>query len=165
MAVVFAYLRYSEKHTHRDVLSGLMHQFLVHDDPVAKVQPRYRKLKDDDVEFTESELIDALKAVVACFKRAFAVIDGLDEATDDTKDALLRVLGSMGVNLLIFSRPLESFAHYIPTSIRVSIQARNGDIALYISDQYEKNSRLRKLLPETDLAKLKDCIFEKAKGM
>ncbi|TEB21778.1 hypothetical protein FA13DRAFT_94153 [Coprinellus micaceus] len=146
VAVVYAYLRYNESYPLREIFASLLDQLLVHDNVVVKIESSYRQMKEDGVQYTTKELISVLKDVVPCLSRVFAIIDGLDEAADDVKDGLLEALPTTGANLLIFSRPLELYSHHTPQALQVSIQARTADIALYINEQFKKNSRLRALL-------------------
>ncbi|KAJ3525688.1 hypothetical protein NMY22_g10469 [Coprinellus aureogranulatus] len=166
-AVVYAYLRYDQSLTPRDVFTAILDQLLIHKEAIIKITPSYLEKKGDSDEYTVKEVIRILAEIVACLAQVYAVIDGLDEANDEVKDKLLEELPRIGVNLLIFSRPLSLYTHHTPNALQVSIQARTGDIALYMSEQFRKNSRLRGLLNgRPDLAEeLGQKIKTQADGM
>lgn len=167
IAIAYAYLRYSEKRTVRDILVALLHQLLATDDALVEIEQSFHQMKQDGTSYTAKEIISIIKNIVSCLAKVYAVVDGLDEASDEVKDGLLQALPPLGLNLLIFSRHLEMFACHTPDAIKVSIQARTDDIALYISEQFEKNARLKALLGgRPDLAEeLSNRIKNQADGM
>jgi hypothetical protein len=162
------YLRYSEKRTLAEVFLTLLDQLLDHDAAVVKIAPGYHeKLRRRTGCTSERDTLRFLKEALSCMIKVFAVIDGLDEAAAEVRDGLLQALPSTDINILIFSRPLDPYAHHTPSAIQVSIQARTNDIALYIDEQFNKNSRLRSLLGNRPdlVVKLSNRIKEQANGM
>ncbi|KAJ3524823.1 hypothetical protein NMY22_g10837 [Coprinellus aureogranulatus] len=169
IAIAFAFIRYSEKLTLRDILSSLLSQLVEENDTAYFVVWSFyrRATAKTGSQFLESEMEAALRELVRGLGKVYVVIDGLDEASDELKDALLEVLAASGANILILSRPLDLFVDYTPDALFVSIQAQTEDIGLYVADQVKRSSRLRAILrgkPEL-VETLSERIKEKANGM
>lgn len=73
-------------------------------------------------------------------------MDGLDEASDETKEALLEILPTLGSNILITSRPLPGLVFYVPDAMFLSIQALTEDIDRFVRSRIAKRPRLRALI-------------------
>ncbi|KAF6741458.1 hypothetical protein DFP72DRAFT_1083911 [Ephemerocybe angulata] len=142
VAVICAFIRYTERLSTVDVLSGLLRQ-LVSDHPCAYRHMEHIYVRNKGRELREQGLVKTLREIVGLLSKAFILIDGLDEAEDAAKDGLLHVLPSLGANVLIMSRPLDLYRHHIPHALHVSIVARTEDIDLFIDDQIQRNSRLQ----------------------
>lgn len=198
VAIVYAYLRYDEKRTLRGILAALIDQLTSNLGVLALLEPHYRELKWEGVEFTEKGMGSFLQTIVGARSETqdrpqcpcqqfddlersseegdrgglmadvFAVIDGLDEASEAVQDRLVRVLSLLNINLLIFSRPLDHVSRlHTPRANHVSIQARSQDIALYVKQQILESSRLGTVLGDnTELSgRLLERILQKANGM
>ncbi|KAJ3505663.1 hypothetical protein NMY22_g17503 [Coprinellus aureogranulatus] len=166
-AVVYAYLRYDEKHTPRDVFVALLDQLLVHKEAIVKITPSYLEKKEDNDEYTLKEVVRILGEIIGCLDQVYAVIDGLDEASSEVKNELVHKLPPMDVNLLIFSRPLQLYTDCTPAALQIHIQARTDDIVLYVSEECGKNPELKALFREhTDKEdELRHRIRKQADGM
>ncbi|KAF5340588.1 hypothetical protein D9611_007402 [Ephemerocybe angulata] len=166
VAVICAFIRYTERLSTVDILSGLLRQ-LVSDHPCAYRHMEHIYVRNKGRELREQGLVKALRGIVGLLSKAFILIDGLDEAEDAAKDVLLHVLPSLGANVLIMSRPLELYRHHIPHALHVSIVARTEDIDLFIDDQIQRNSRLQAIIRDdpTLTLKLKLRVRESSKGM
>lgn len=169
VAVVYAYLRYSERRSYPDILASLLSQLVESHWEVAypHIAPLYEHhLKTGD-NITELELESALRSVCSALEKVFVVVDGLDEVDDEIKEALLQTLPSLGVSLLIVSRPLDLFTCYTPDAIFLSIQARTEDIGLLVLDKINKSARLKAILRGNAglIDRLSSRIKEKSKGM
>lgn len=169
MAIAFAFLRYTEPHTSLEVLSALLSQFAeAHDGACATIRRVYdRIIAKKGAKLKESDMISIFRDIVSSLSKVYVVLDGLDEASDELKNRLLRTLVSSGVNLLILSRPLEIFTHHTPDAIRLSIQARTEDIGRYVEDQVNQSARLQSILRgKPELVKLLcERVKEKSDGM
>ena len=137
----------------------------------ATVWPLYSrvaaKVVSQTVVIPSYDLERVLRDLAGKLEMLYIVIDGLDEAGDEVKDKLLEVLVSSGVNLLIFSRPLDPFTHHAPNASFVSIQARTDDIDLYVRAEVQQSSRLQALLsgrPER-ITELCEKITRQSEGM
>ncbi|KAF5335454.1 hypothetical protein D9611_012131 [Ephemerocybe angulata] len=166
IAIICAFIRYTEHPSACDILAGLLQQLVVRH-PCASRYMRRVFIQNRKLELREQGLVKALHDIVGLLSKVFIVIDGLDEADDAVKDALLRTLPTLGANVLIMSRPLELFTPCVPDALHVSIEARTEDIDRFIDDQIQRNSRLRAIIrgDPTLVEKLKVRIRESAKGM
>jgi hypothetical protein len=167
-AVICAYVRYSENYTLQDIVAGLVNQLVrVHDGALEHIEPYYRSSMEEETPYEVSELFEILKKIARPPTKVFVVIDGLDEAGEEVKDGLLETLPHTGVNLLIFSRPLDKYTHRTPDALFVSIQARTEDIALCVAEYVKRSSRLQAIVGgKPDLIqRLCDAIKDKANGM
>ena len=169
VAIAFAFIRYNDRHTLRDILSSLLAQLVEGNDTACTlVHSLYSQtVAKVGVELLESDMAGALKRITKALGMVYIVLDGMDEANDQVKDRLLEALVTSGANLLILSRPLDLYTHHTPGALFVSIQAQTEDIGLYVADQVERNSRLKAILHgKPELAeKLSSRIKEKANGM
>lgn len=167
-AVTFAFLRYNEGHTVRDVVAGLLGQ-LVSGNEIAFtiLEKMYIDARRAGADPAERILLTVLGEVARTLERLFVALDGLDEAMDSVKDGLLRLLPPMGVNLLITSRPLPLYVRHIPDRMPVSIQARTEDIAVFVSELIKRDSCLSEIMEgRPDLiGKLSKRIKESSQGM
>ncbi|KAF5336014.1 hypothetical protein D9611_006177 [Ephemerocybe angulata] len=171
VAIAYALLRYSEKTPCRDIFAALIGQIIgKRDSALAHLQvvyDRQQSVQGRKLPLTEREALNTLQDIVKLFAKVFIVIDGLDEADDEVKDGLLQALPSMGVNLLITSRPLDLFTTYTPDAIHISIQAQTDDIDLYVTKKIEKSARLRMIIggDQALTEELKRLVREKSHGM
>ncbi|KAF6754079.1 hypothetical protein DFP72DRAFT_1170539 [Ephemerocybe angulata] len=166
IAIICAFIRYTEKLSICDILVGLLRQLVVRH-PCASRHMGRVYIRNQKMELREQGLVKALQDIVGSLSKVFIIIDGLDEAGDAVKDALLRALPTLGANVLIMSRPLELYAHCVPDAIHISIEARTEDIDRFIDDQIQRNSRLQEIVrgDPTVIEKLKARIRESSKGM
>ncbi|KAJ3542724.1 hypothetical protein NMY22_g3407 [Coprinellus aureogranulatus] len=168
-AVAFAFIRYSEKRTLRDILSSLLCQLVEGNDTACTVAWSFysKATAKTGAQFLESDMVATLLKIIQVLDMVYFLIDGLDEASDELKDSLLEFLAASGANILLLSRPLDLFVHHMPAALSLSIQARTEDIGLYVADQVKRSSRLKALLhgkPEL-VKELSKAIKEKASGM
>lgn len=168
VGVSFAFLRYNERHTTRDIIAALVCQ-LVNENCAAYaiVESVYARARRIGADPAEADLLASLTDIRRALSKLFVVLDGLDEAVDDVKDELLRALPSIGANLLITARPLPLFLHHMPLARHIEIQARTEDIAVFVQGQIRRNSRLREVLHNKHelRAKLSSRVKESSRGM
>ncbi|KAF6744504.1 ankyrin repeat-containing domain protein, partial [Ephemerocybe angulata] len=166
VAVICAFIRYTEQLSTRDIFAGLLGQ-LIGDHPRAHNHMERVYLQRKKAGLSEQDLLKALRDVVTLLSKVFILIDGLDEASDTVKNALLHALPSIGANVLITSRPLDLYAHYVPLALRVSIEARTQDIELFVDDLIKHNARLQAIVRGQPalIAKLKARVRESSRGM
>lgn len=166
VAIVCAFIRYTEQLSTRDIFAGLLSQ-LIDEHPCACNHMERVYVQSKKLEFREQDLLKALREVVMLLSKVFILIDGLDEASDTVKNALLHALPSIGANVLITSRPLDLFAHYVPLALRVSIEACTEDIDLFVDDLIEHNARLQAIVRGQPalISKLKARVRESSRGM
>ncbi|KAF6744462.1 ankyrin repeat-containing domain protein [Ephemerocybe angulata] len=166
VAVVGAFLRYTEDRSTRDILAGLIRQLVERHEQAYNYMKTIYFTAQNEV-LSEAELVEVFQGAVGLFSKVFIVIDGLDEANDIVKDGLLRVLPSLGANALITSRPLDLFKHHIPDALHILIEARTGDIDIFVQETIKTNSRLGAIIRgDPSLVELlKSRIKESSKGM
>ncbi|KAF6753277.1 ankyrin repeat-containing domain protein [Ephemerocybe angulata] len=169
VAILYAFLRYSEKHTLLQIIAGLLAQ-LVRCHPVAfsHLLPTYKHADVHKDELSCSDAVKLLKSSLGLFSDTFIVIDGLDEVNDTTKDGLLKVLTSVHANILVTCRPLDLFMRrHTPRALHIPVQAQTRDIEVYVSERIKDSTRLASILAEhPDIAeRFTALIQEKSKGM
>ncbi|KAJ3539979.1 hypothetical protein NMY22_g4495 [Coprinellus aureogranulatus] len=168
--VLYVYLRYNERHSYRQILGSLLSQLAVKQEAaLSHLAVRYNAYGPDrKVGFMDKkDMIPALKAIVRDLPKVFVALDGVDEAHDEVKDELFQELPSIGINLLIMSRPLDIYAPFIPNALRIRVQAHPEDIRVFIEEHFRKSVRLKTIVwdnPEL-IQELVTQIQEKSGGM
>ncbi|KAF5332806.1 hypothetical protein D9611_005253 [Ephemerocybe angulata] len=148
VAILYAFLRYSEKHTLPQIIAGLLSQLVSsHAVALTHILPTYQRAKKHRDELSCSEAVRALKDIVSLFSDTYIVIDGLDEVDDTTKDGLLRVLTSLQAHVLLTCRPLELFMHrHTPQALHIPVQAQTRDIEVYVAERIRESTKLEAIL-------------------
>ncbi|KAF6761381.1 hypothetical protein DFP72DRAFT_1090484 [Ephemerocybe angulata] len=169
VAILYAFLRYSEKPTLLQIIAGLLTQLVSrHNIALAHLLPAYKRAKTHRDELSCSEAVNFLRGSLALFSETFIVIDGLDEVDDATKDGLLRVLIPLNVHILFTCRPLELFMnHHTPWALHIPVQAQTTDIEIYVAERIKESTTLASILSERpDIEeRFTALIKEKSKGM
>ncbi|KAF6747117.1 hypothetical protein DFP72DRAFT_611641 [Ephemerocybe angulata] len=167
VAVVGAYIRYTEQPPLRDIFAGLLSQLVKnHTCAYHYMKHVYTSGKQNN-DLPEIDMVRAFQDVVRLLSKVFLIIDGLDEADNAVKDGLLKLIPWLGCNVLITSRPLDLYAHHLPHALYVSIQAHTEDIDHFVEETIKSNSRLKAILRGKSALKeqLKLRVRETSKGM
>ncbi|KAF5340349.1 hypothetical protein D9611_007920 [Ephemerocybe angulata] len=166
VAIVGAYIRYTEKLPLRDIFAGLLTQ-LVEDHPCAFHYMRHLYIRKQREDLNAMEMVKALQHIVSMLLKVFLLVDGLDEADDLVRDELLQALPLLGANVLITSRPLDLYAHRIPNALHISIEARTEDIDHFVEEKVKSSSRLQAILSRKPALtnELKKRVRESSRGM
>lgn len=165
---LYAYLGHAkEPLSWRDILAALITQFVENNEATCSSLKFYRQPQSSCESLCPIDLAETLQALIAKLDKVFIAIDGLEEVDDDTKVRALRALESLGCNLLIASRPLDLFTHFIAKAIHATIVARPEDIDMLVRHAVQENPRLQATLREKPdaLEKLSKLVQEKAEGM
>ncbi|KAF6753251.1 hypothetical protein DFP72DRAFT_1130783 [Ephemerocybe angulata] len=169
IAIVYAFLRYSEKPSLLQIIAGLLTQLVsCHKVAFSHLFPSYQRAKMHRDELPCSEAVRLLKSVLGLFSDTFIVIDGLDEVDDTTKDGLLDVLTSLHAHILLTCRPLELFMRrHTPSALQIPVQAQTRDIEVYVAKRIKQSTRLFSILSENPniAERFTAIIQEKSKGM
>jgi hypothetical protein len=170
--VCFAYYCYNQPASVCDILAALVRQVLERADHVLPaIKDVYLRLYSrhrlEGTRPSEDELVELLLEVSKRFKFVFCFLDGLDEAQDEIKHNLLRILSSLNICVLIMSRPLPDLEATLPTTDRLEIAANDEDIDLLIARTIEHNPVFRALLEREDTLKeeMATSVKRKAHGM
>ncbi|KAF5332616.1 hypothetical protein D9611_005341 [Ephemerocybe angulata] len=169
VAVLYAFLRYSEKPTLLQIIAGLLTQLVsCHDVALSHLLPVYQRAKTHRDELSCSEAIKLLRSSLSLFSDTFIVIDGLDEVDDATKDGLLHVLIPLNAHILFTCRPLELFmGRHTPRALHIPVQAQTKDIELYVAERIKESTTLASILSEhpSVAESFTALIKEKSNGM
>ncbi|KAF6748362.1 hypothetical protein DFP72DRAFT_574848 [Ephemerocybe angulata] len=169
VAILYAFLRYSEKHTLLQIIAGLLSQLVSsHAVALTHILPSYQRAKKHRDELSCSEAVRALKVIVSLFSDTYIVIDGLDEVDDTTKDGLLRVLTSLQAHILVTCRPLELFMRrHTPQALHIPVQAQTRDIEVYVTERIRESTKLEAILKANPAVSdsFTRLIKEKSQGM
>lgn len=169
VAIVFAYFRYADHYSTRDILASLVKQLV----ELSPSLPSYVEQTYDDHKrkatcLSEDEMLGLFLRLLQLFTRVYVVLDALDEMSDNYGINLVNRLSSIPVHLLLTSRPLD-LSLALPehtTTLHIGAQTER-DIELFITKNVEDNLLLRRLLQGDETlrfmthAKLK----EKSQGM
>ncbi|TFK24848.1 ankyrin [Coprinopsis marcescibilis] len=169
ISVVFAYFRYTNPITVKDVLAALVRQNLEDHPAVYEfVKPLYDHHLRKGTHPSQEELFNLLKQIARSniFTMSFCVLDGLDEAPSDTQTDILSSLSSLGINFFITSRPLAALNHIVPEASFINITVKNADIALMLADRVNRSPAFKGLLNRDDWhSKVLTKVLEKSSGM
>ncbi|KAF5311594.1 hypothetical protein D9611_009489 [Ephemerocybe angulata] len=169
IAILYAFLRYSEKPTLLQIVAGFLTQLVrYHRVAFSHLLPTYLRAKMHEDELWFADAVKLLQDSLDMFQDAFIVIDGLDEVDDTTKDGLLNVLISLHAHILLTCRPLELFMRrHTPSALQIPVQAQTRDIEVYVGKRIKQSTRLSSILSEnSDIAeRFTALIQEKSKGM
>ncbi|KAF6761411.1 hypothetical protein DFP72DRAFT_39649 [Ephemerocybe angulata] len=169
VAILYAFLRYSEKPTLLQIIAGLLTQLVsCHNIAFSHLLPTYQRAKRHRDELSCSEAVKLLKSVLGLFSDTFIVIDGLDEVDDTTKGGLLNVLTTLHAHILLTCRPLEVFMrHHTPWALHILVQAQTRDIEVYIAGRIQESAKLAFILSEhPDIAERFAALVKKtSQGM
>lgn len=168
MSVSFIYCRYTERLSLRDVLAAVVKQNLLkHPELLPLVRPLYDKHIAEGTAPTRHELAALLLEFTKKYHINFYSLDGLDEALEEVRSDLLRVLSSLKVNLMVTSRPLKGLEYLLPNARHFYVVALKDDIRLMIIQKVEHNGEFRDVIarkPEL-LDEITSLIYAKAGGM
>ena len=149
-----------------NILAALVRQHLERDPPllsvVDTVLARHRLEKTSP---SQADLLAMLKDFSQRVDRSFHVIDALDELPPTMRSELLKLLTSIGANIFLTSRPLESLKAVAPNATYVDIVAQDDDLTLLKSEKIDSNLEFSTLLDDNGVRpKVIDSIVEKSAG-
>ncbi|KAH6896226.1 hypothetical protein BKA70DRAFT_1570115 [Coprinopsis sp. MPI-PUGE-AT-0042] len=170
--VCFAYYRYTEPTSVCDILAAFVRQALERAEHVLPVIEdlylrMYGQHRLEGTRPSQEDLVELLLEISKHFKLAFYILEGLDEAEDEVKHHLLRILSSMNMHLLITSRPLPSLEAAFPSVDRFEVTANGDDIDFLAARMIEQNPVFRALLERERTLKeeMISSVKQKANGM
>jgi hypothetical protein len=170
--VCFAFYCSNEPASVCDILAALVRQALERADHVLPaIKDLYLQLytrhRLEGTRPSEDELVELLLEVSKHFAFRFCFLDGLDEALDETKHRLLRVLSSLKMHLFIVSRALPHLEATLPTADCFEIVANDNDIELLVAHTIAHNPVFRALLEREGTLKqeMVTSVKHKAHGM
>jgi ankyrin repeat domain-containing protein 50 len=111
-----------------------------------------------------------LRTACAPLSKIFVVVDALDECASQSTDKFLKELQHIGpkLHLMITSRPsIMGVTDYFKDAVQLEIRAHNEDIATYLTERLQEESRLKRYI-EKDPSLSDDIIntiLDKAEGM
>lgn len=95
---------------------------------------------------TEGKLKNALREVVNGSSGIFLIIDALDECLPDDRLRLLGMLPELAeLSIIVTSRQLDDFRDVSRGFTKVSVQANDADLDIFIDNQFDNHSRLLRL--------------------
>ncbi|KAF5332787.1 hypothetical protein D9611_005219 [Ephemerocybe angulata] len=169
VALIYAFLRYSEKPTLLQIVAGFLDQLVKsHRNAFSHIHSIYQRSRRFRDQLSCWEAIEALAYILALFSDAFIIIDGLDEVDDATKDGLLSILPSLNAHILFTCRPLDLFMRrHTPHALHIPVQAQTRDIEIYIAKRIKENTKLAVILNENPALSEQFSTFikDKAQGM
>ncbi|KAH6896228.1 ankyrin repeat-containing domain protein [Coprinopsis sp. MPI-PUGE-AT-0042] len=170
--VCFAYCRYTEPTSVCDILAALVRQALERANHILPAVEHlylglYNQHRLEGTRPSQEELVELLLEISKRFRLAFYILDGLDEAQDEIKHHLLRILSSINIHLLITSRPLPYLEATLPSVDRFEVVANGDDIDRLVARTIEQNPVFRALLEKEPTLKQKTIasVKQKANGM
>ena len=147
--VAINFLRYNDPQQTLLNLLGSVVQQLVQERPViALTQNIYTQHNAGETPALQEELMALMRTALKEFDIVYLVVDGLDEADEDTRWELVQELMQLpdNVHLLCTSRSPEALDEDAQTFKRFEVRAHAEDLELYIDDQIQKNKHLRAMI-------------------
>ena len=119
---------------------------------------------------SHAETIEVFANELNKFEKYFCVIDGLDEASENSRDTLLKELQRFQpkLRLMVTGRPyVEDVPNLFARCQILEIRARDSDIETFVVGQLQMDKFLRKNVTMDGALKkvVVDTVVEKAKGM
>jgi hypothetical protein len=169
VAVVCIYCNYKaqSQQTVSALVTSLLKQLAEsHPAVYANVKTLYDSCGDQKIRPGLAQVIDALQSATRMFSKVFAVIDALDECSDETWAGLLKVLRSLSnpVSLLVTSRNHVTIARDFHGTKQLDIRATDKDVETYIEDRISRQPLHVGRDPKFRKEMVKK-ITEKAQGM
>ena len=169
ITAVFAYCRYTNRYPLASLLASFIKQLVEHHPHVFPyIESVYTKHLKEATRPHEQSLLELFQKLVGLFKKAYIIIDAMDEAFDDTRDHLLRALLPIQANLLLTSRPSNLSKHLPQDALFVYIDALNQqDINHFIDEKFRQSTRISGLLKGKEERGKEICaeLTEKSNGM
>ncbi|KAG2011584.1 ankyrin repeat domain-containing protein 50 [Coprinopsis cinerea AmutBmut pab1-1] len=115
---------------------------------------------------SQDELITLLRGIETMFVVSFYVVEGLDEALNNTQFDLISALSLLKGKFVITSRPLAHSESDIPSAKFFTIVARAEDIRLALNQKLVLNPRFRRLIEQHRCKEeITSKIIQKSNGM
>ncbi|KAG2004358.1 ankyrin repeat domain-containing protein 50 [Coprinopsis cinerea AmutBmut pab1-1] len=167
ICVVYAYCRYTEPLTVKDILEGIVRQCLErHPDIAPLILPVLQRHRRERTRPSVTELVDLLRTIEEHFDIVFYVIDGLDEARITTQFDLVKVINSLGGSFALTSRPLKTLENDLHSVTFYQVCADRGDIQRLVKEKIQQHSHLRGLLQKHQCeGRVVSQIVDKSGGM
>ncbi|KAH6919202.1 hypothetical protein BKA70DRAFT_43612 [Coprinopsis sp. MPI-PUGE-AT-0042] len=167
ISVSFAYCRYTEAMSVRDILASLVRQFLErHPSLIPFAEPLYQRHSLERTKPTQADLVRLLVTMAKQFEMSYFGLDGLDEAKDDVQFNVLKIFSSLDVNFFITSRPLKMLESVLPQARHFNIAAHEDDIDLMFRERIDQNPACGHLFSrETFREEIIQAIKHKSSGM
>ena len=115
-----------------------------------------------------NNLVRILQGLIEKLGKVYIVVDALDEASEDCRSKILRILSNLSISLLVTSRPLDLSRLLPGRTIQVRIDGQTlHDIEAFATKHLEENDRIQSLMQgDEDLrAKVLCKLREKSQGM
>ncbi|EAU83789.2 hypothetical protein CC1G_07524 [Coprinopsis cinerea okayama7 len=167
VCVIFAYCRYSEPLTVKEILEALVKQFLECDPSLASiVEPIFSRYKGGETRPTQAELLDLLQQLESHFEIVFYVIDGLDEAVAETQFDLIHAINRLRGRFALTSRPIRRLELGLPTTKFYRVVPDSSDIVRFVEQKIDRVPGFGELLDKYGLRQeLIRRIQNKSSGM
>jgi hypothetical protein len=171
--IVYYYLNYKHEGSQdiKTIISSLVSQLLVKipalwpavDRLYKKCEATRRKPSIEDAISPLFDLETPSKVIIA--------IDALDEASNSTRDALLKLLSSLcevGFRAFLTSRPTINIRQLRTCTTVVDITAQKRDLEIYTTTRLEENENVQEVLEDrasTVVNQMVDLMVSQAAGM
>ncbi|KAG2004335.1 ankyrin repeat domain-containing protein 50 [Coprinopsis cinerea AmutBmut pab1-1] len=147
ICILYAYCRYTEALSVKDILEGLIKQCLERHPEIAPVIiPVLERHRREKTRPSLNELMDLLRTIEQHFDIVFYIIDGLDEAKIATQFDLVKAINSLGGRFAITSRPLQTLEGDLHSAAFYPVCAHREDIERLVREKIDQHSHLRRLL-------------------
>ncbi|EGN91711.1 hypothetical protein SERLA73DRAFT_80187 [Serpula lacrymans var. lacrymans S7.3] len=171
VAVAYIYCDYKDQSSQTvfDLVASLLKQLVQDFWPTfERVESRYQSHRQQKFRPTLKEIHDTLISEIKAFSQVFIIVDALDEIAEERKKRyeILHRLQSLGCNLLVTSRDIESIGKDLRGAQCVYIRASDDDIRQYIECAI-LGTPLEEFVAEEPRLKeeVVDCVTKYADGM
>ena len=172
MGITCIYFDHKQDYKPIDILRCLLKDMVLRKGTVSQeIHNLYRKHEVmGSTPPSHRETIEVFRNELNKFERFFCVIDGLDEASEDSRETVLQELQQFQpkLRLMVTGRPyVEDVPNLFGGCQILEIRAQDSDIGMFVEGQLKKDKVLRKKVATNAVLKkhVVGTIVEKAKGM
>jgi hypothetical protein len=149
VACIFLNHKEVDSQTPAKLLAALWRQLVLNKDIGSDAEELYRQHSEKGTSPSPQEIAGILTSSLKEFSQVFIVIDAIDEYPEDQRFFLLKHLTeqmglSLGVKLMVTSRPHVPAGPTLPNVETLEIGAMPGDIQKFVNAQIDSLPRLSK---------------------
>jgi len=172
MGVACVYFDHKQEHKPMDILRCLLKDMVIRKGTVSQeIHVLYRKHEmRGSTPPSRAEIVEVFGNELKKFEKYFCIIDGLDEASENSRYALLKELQQFQPKLRLMvtgRRYVEDVPNVFAGCRILEIRAHDSDIEIFVEGQLQEDMFLRKKVTmDAALKKLVvGTVVAKAKGM
>ena len=153
-----------------NILGGLCTQLIDNSEPCPEILvDLYKSHEEKKTRPGLKDVMNVFDDVLKSFKKAYLIVDALDECSSGVRDILVQKLKAIQstTSLIVTTRPIDSIVREFSEDVCIEIRASYGDLDKYITSMIASGSRFSSLLRgQVMLAnEISSKVIAKANGM